>query len=531
MEAILTYLRETPIFALFIIIAIGFMVGKINIKGFSFDVAAVIFVALLFGHYGIVVSPVLQTMGLVLFIFTVGLQAGPGFFDSFKSRGRKYVVLAFLLVLVSLVTAVVLKYAFGLPADILAGILCGALTSTPGLSVAIESTGSPLASIGYGIAYPFGVIGVILFVKLLPKLLRLNLKEVHEASSTKEHDHSIRYLAFRVANAPVFGKKLSEIRLRDMTGATVSRVQHGKDVVPPTPDTVLEEGDIIRAVGTPEALESVKLLVGPVVESSLSLSHGYHVVGLLVTNKAIVNQTLSQVRMEYGSNLLVTRVRRSGIDMSPSPHFTFRFGDKVTVACHDSDLEKLKGIFGNNAKVLSDTDFFPIALGVVLGILLGNVHMSIGHSFSVSLGLTGGVLIAALVLSNLGKTGPILWTMTGAANNLLRQLGLLLFLAGVGTSAGTSLVRTLSEAGISLLVVGAIITLVPMVTTVLLNAWLFRVNIFELFGVLTGGMTSTPGLAACESMAFDETPSVVYATVYPIAMVALLLAVKIVAAL
>ena len=185
MEAILTYLRETPIFALFIIIAIGFMVGKINIKGFSFDVAAVIFVALLFGHYGIVVSPVLQTMGLVLFIFTVGLQAGPGFFDSFKSRGRKYVVLAFLLVLVSLVTAVVLKYAFGLPADILAGILCGALTSTPGLSVAIESTGSPLASIGYGIAYPFGVIGVILFVKLLPKLLRINLKEVHEASSTK----------------------------------------------------------------------------------------------------------------------------------------------------------------------------------------------------------------------------------------------------------------------------------------------------------------------------------------------------------
>ena len=167
----------------------------------------------------------------------------------------------------------------------------------------------------------------------------------------------------------------------------------------------------------------------------------------------------------------------------------------------------------------------------MLGILLGNVHMSVGHSFSVSLGLTGGVLIAALVLSNLGKTGPILWTMTGAANNLLRQLGLLLFLAGVGTSAGTSLVRTLSEAGISLLVVGAIITLVPMVTTVLLNAWLFRVNIFELFGVLTGGMTSTPGLAACESMAFDETPSVVYATVYPIAMVALLLAVKIVAAL
>jgi len=320
-----------------------------------------------------------------------------------------------------------------------------------------------------------------------------------------------------------------EIKVREMPGATISRVQHEGKAVVASRDTVLHQGDIVRAVGTVAALERIELLVGPQVDSPLTLSQGYQVVGLLVTNRKIANQTVTHVQAAYGGNLVITRIRRSGIDLSPSPSFTLRFGDKVTVACHESDLPRLKEMFGNNARALSDTDFLPVALGIVLGVLLGKVQVSLGPSFTVSLGLTGGVLMAAILLSSLGKTGPILWTMSSSANNLLRQLGLLFFLTGVGTSAGTSLVQTLKDSGLTLVLISLVITTVPMLLTLLVNALLFRINIFELLGVMAGGMTSTPGLAACESMAFDETPSVVYATVYPVALIALLLAVKIVA--
>ena len=501
MDTIVDFLRTYQVFSLFIIIALGYIAGRIKVWGFSLDVAAVIFVALLFGHLGIVMPPMLQSIGLVLFIFTVGLQAGPGFFASFKSKGRQYIILACVPVVLSLVVALAMKHLFHLEDNLFTGLYCGALSSTPGLSVAIDATnGAAITSIAYGITYPFGVLVVILIIKLIPKILRVNLKETYAKLQAHKEAVSVEHRAFRVENPKVFDKQLVEI-----------------------------QGDIVRAVGTVAALERIELLVGPQVDSPLTLSQGYQVVGLLVTNRKIANQTVTHVQAAYGGNLVITRVRRSGIDLSPSPGFTLRFGDKVTVACHASDLPRLKEMFGNNARALSDTDFLPVALGIVLGVLLGKVQVSLGPSFTVSLGLTGGVLMAAILLSSLGKTGPILWTMSSSANNLLRQLGLLFFLTGVGTSAGTSLVQTLKDSGITLVLISLVITTVPMLLTLLVNALLFKINVFELLGVMAGGMTSTPGLAACESMAFDETPSVVYATVYPVALIALLLAVKIVA--
>ena len=530
MDTIVDFLRTYQVFSLFIIIALGYIAGRIKVWGFSLDVAAVIFVALLFGHLGIVMPPMLQSIGLVLFIFTVGLQAGPGFFASFKSKGRQYIILACVPVVLSLVVALAMKHLFHLEDNLFTGLYCGALSSTPGLSVAIDATnGAAITSIAYGITYPFGVLVVILIIKLIPKILRVNLKETYAKLQAHKEAVSVEHRAFRVENPKVFDKQLVEIKVREMTGATISRVQHEGKAVVASRDTVLHQGDIVRAVGTVAALERIELLVGPQVDSPLTLIQGYQVVGLLVTNRKIANQTVTHVQAAYGGNLVITRVRRSGIDLSPSPGFTLRFGDKVTVACHESDLPRLKEMFGNNARALSDTDFLPVALGIVLGVLLGKVQVSLGPSFTVSLGLTGGVLMAAILLSSLGKTGPILWTMSSSANNLLRQLGLLFFLTGVGTSAGTSLVQTLKDSGITLVLISLVITTVPMLLTLLVNALLFKINVFELLGVMAGGMTSTPGLAACESMAFDETPSVVYATVYPVALIALLLAVKIVA--
>lgn len=533
MEAVIQFLRANEVFALFVIIAFGFVVGKLKVKGFSFDISAVIFVALLFGHYGIQVPKVVQTIGLVLFIFTVGIQAGPGFMDSFRQKGRRYVMLAFLLVVVAFLTSLAVWYLFEVPSDFLTGILCGALTSTPGLSVAIEATHSPLASIGYGVAYPLGVVGVIVFVKLLPKIMRVCQQAVYaQQAEGQEKEHpKLLNRTYLVTHAPVFGKSLQAIGLRTMTGATISRIKKGDDVITPTPETVLEEGDYLQAVGTEESLDKIALLVGQEVESLEKLNEEYSIETLLVTNKYVVNEQLRAVQAQAGQHIVFTRIRRTGIDFSATPSTVLKFGDKVTVSYRKSERDHIYKLLGNSRRALSDTDFFPIALGIVLGVLLGKVELVFGPSFHISLGLTGGVLIMAIILSNLGKTGPILWTMTRPANNLLRQLGLLFFLAGVGTKAGASLVETIASAGLQLVWVGALITFIPMLVTLLLNRVFFRLNLFELFGVLTGGMTSTPGLAACESMSYDESPSQVYATVYPVAMIALLVAVKVLAVL
>lgn len=533
MDEILLFLQESPTFSLFLIIALGFVLGNIKIKGFSFDVSAVIFVALFFGHYGIHVAPAVQSIGLVLFIFTVGIQAGPGFVDAFRKKGRKYVTFSALLVLSALLVSIGLMYAFDVKPDMIAGIISGALTSTPGLSVAIEATNSPDASIGYGVAYPFGVIGVILFVKLLPKMMRLDLDQAYKEfkSSSEEKVEEVVSRDFIVENDPLFGKSLREIDLRRMTGCTVSRIQKGQEVVTSTPDIRLESGDVVRAVGTLHDLEQFELVVGKQTTMQVPLKADFVIQTLLLTNKSLVNQPISKIQLQHGCNAVVTRIRRAGIDFTAQPSTPLKFGDKLTVGCRREDLERVAKVLGNNSRALSDTDFLPVALGITLGILVGKIVMSFGSALEVSLGITGGVLITALVLSNIGRTGPIVWTMSSAANNLLRQLGLLFFLAGVGTNAGQNLVDTITNSGVKLILVGAVITIVPLVVSLLLNKWVYKLSIFELLGVITGGMTSTPGLAACSSMSNDETPSMVYATVYPVAMVSLLIAIKILAAM
>jgi putative transport protein len=515
-------------FVLFLIILIGFIIGRIKVKGISLDVSAVIFVALVFGHFGLLVPIDFQYLGLVLFIFTIGIQAGPGFFSSFKKNGRQLAILASLLVASSSLLTFFVFYFFGIDKSLCIGLLTGALTSTPGLAAAIDTTGSPLASIGYGIGYPFGVIGVILFVSLLPRFLRVNVKEA-EADYKKEvlvGYPEVLKKNFLVENENVVGKSIGDLRIRFMTKAVVSRVMHENTAITPDRETILYKGDIIKAVGTKEALERVKLLIGTETEKEIPLSTRYDVRSMLVTNKEVVNKTLGQLNILNTYNATITRIRRSGIDISPSPSSKLQFGDKLIVACNKENMEQVSRIFGDDDKRLSDTDFFPIATGIILGILVGKLSINFG-SFSFSLGLTGGILLTALILGRTGKTGPIMWTMTGAANQLLRQFGLLFFLAAVGTSAGSSLVDTFQEYGLELFVYGIIITLLPMVLTTVIARYFLKMNLLTLLGTLTGSMTSTPGLAAVDSMTGTDAPAVAYATVYPIAMVLLIVFVQI----
>ena len=524
-------LLQSSYFALFLIIALGFILGRIQIKGLSLDVSAVIFIALLFGHYGVVIPKDLGNFGLVLFIFTIGIQAGPGFFDSFRSKGKTLILLTLLIVGSGCLTGVALKYAIGIDTPDLVGLIAGALTSTPGLAVAIDSTHSSAASIAYGIAYPFGVIGVILLIKLLPKLLRKDLAvEAKILESQRKGKHPpLRTATLRVTNAPIFGKTLAQLQLRAMTGAVVSRIKHGEKTVIPQAATVLQEGDLLKAVGNDQSLKQLALLIGETITNDLPFGSTQELQSLLVTNKNIINKTLGYLNLQRTFNCTVTRVRRSGIDLSPEPDLQLKFGDKLMVAGEKEDLKEVSQLFGNDEKKLSDTDFFPIATGIVLGVLVGKLNISFSDSFSFSPGLTGGILIVALVLSAIGKTGPIVWSMSGSANQLLRQIGLLLFLAEVGTSAGVNLVSTFQESGWTLFGVGMAITLIPMLVTALFGVLVFKIPVLDLLGTLAGGMTSTPGLAAADSMSDSSAPSIAYATVYPIAMVLLILFIQFIA--
>lgn len=526
-------LLQSSYFALFLIVALGFILGKINFRGISLDVSAVIFIALLFGHFGVVIPKELGNFGLVLFIFTIGIQAGPGFFGSFKSKGKVLILITLLIVGSACLTGIVLKYIFGIATDEIVGLIAGALTSTPGLAAAIDATKSSSASIAYGIAYPFGVIGVILFVKLLPKMLRVNLQaeEKRLENRQKEKYPSLQTGTFRITNRGIDGKSLMQLQVRTMTGAVISRIRHGETTELPSSESILHEGDLVKAVGNEAALEQLGLLLGERIAEDLPLAQSYELRLLLITNKEVIGKSLGNLNLQGNFNCTVTRIRRSGIDLSPSPELVLKFGDKLTVVGHQDSLTELAKLLGNDEKRLSDTDFFPIAMGIVLGVIFGKINISFSDSFSFSPGLTGGILIVALILSALGKTGPIIWSMSGSANQLLRQLGLLLFLAEVGTSAGTSLVATFQESGWTLFAVGFAITLIPMTIAVLVGYFICKISIFDLMGTITGGMTSTPGLAAADSMTDSDTPSVAYATVYPISMVFLIVFIQLIAIL
>ncbi len=522
-------LLSNSYFALFLIVALGFILGRIKIFGLSLDVSAVIFVALVFGHYGIVIPIDFQYLGLVLFIFTIGIQAGPGFFESFKKEGRQLAIFASILISIAALITVGIISIFHVDSNIAVGLLTGSLTSTPGLAAAIDYTGSPLASIGYGVGYPFGVIGVILFIRFLPKILGISLKKAEDDYQSKlgEEFPEVIRRNFVVENENVFGKSIGELRIRFMTKAVVSRVVHQGKAIIPTPDLVLHRGDLIKAVGTEDALHNVEILIGSVTEEEIPLDPKYDVRSVLVTNKEVVNKTIGQINLLHTYSATITRIRRSGINISPSPGSKLRFGDKLVIAGSKANLEMVTKIFGNDQKRLSDTDILPLALGIILGVLVGRISINLG-SFSFSTGLTGGVLIVALVLSRVGKTGPVLWTMTGAANQLVRQLGLILFLAAVGTGAGEKIVETFNQYGIELFLYGVAITIVPMLIAALASKWIFKMNILSLMGALSGSMTSTPGLAAADSMTDTNAHSIAYATVYPVAMVLLIVFVQII---
>lgn len=518
-------LLNSEFFILFLILIFGLIIGNISFKGFSLDISAVIFVAMFIGHLGYKVPDSVQALGLMLYIFTVGMQSGPGFFGAFLKFGRKFMLLC--LVLISSAFGVSLFFGefWNIKKEILVGIFNGALTSTPGLAAAIDASGSPDAAVGYGLTYPAGVILVILFLQILPKLMKVNLKkeEIRYEDNVRNEHPDIQVEHLRILNSGVDGKSLKEIDLRKLTGAVVSRVKHKDNVYTPTADTVLHINDLIKVTGTEDSIKKAEMLLGKKDEEIITFDSNFVVNWVLVTNKTVIGKTISKLDLSNLYGATITRVRRSSVDLRPLPNLHLRFGDKLLIAASEENIKAVNKLMGNDEKRLSETNFLPIALGILIGILIGSISLPIFGLFDFSLGITGGVLLSSLILSRLGKTGPIIWSMSGSANNLIRKLGLLLFLAAVGTNAGASIGDVIMSLGWKPIVAGVSITIIPMFIATIFGHFILKLNFITLLGVIAGGMTSTPGLASIDSKTSCDGAAVAYATVYPIALVLMII--------
>jgi putative transport protein len=458
-------------------------------------------------------------------MFSVGIQAGPGFFESFRKTGKVLIALAVLVITTGAGVTLLMAWIYDIDYRMAVGLFTGALTSTSGLAAAIESTRSPLSSIGFGIAYPFGVIGVILFARLSPRLYRVNIREEErkfEAELQSDHPPLISK-NFIVENPNIFGRTLGELDLRGLTHTNISRVVKGGDIVRAEAGTTLDKWDIVRAVGTGDNLNRLAYLIGRESQEEIPLRGKNTVRRFLVTNKEVISKSLQHLGLLQNYNATVTTIRRSGIDITPKATSKLRFGDKLTLTLPEDNIPRVGELLGDNRKKMDELNFLPIALGILLGILLGEITIPLFGSVQFKLGLTGGVLISALVLSKVGKTGSIVWNVSGTANMFLRKLGLIMFLSVVGTHAGEQLVETIQTNGIRYLVSGIVITLVPMVLTITLGYCLLKMNFLSLIGSLTGSMTSTPALSAVEPMTGTNAPQIAYATVYPFALVLLII--------
>ena len=534
-------LASQPAVLLFTVVGLGYFLGNFRIGGFRLGIAAVLFVGLAFGAADprFALPDVIWVLGLIVFVYTVGLQSGPIFFNLFRRQWLKVTTLGLAAPIVAAIVVMAAARLLEISTPVAAGLFCGGLTNTPALAAAVESlrtglAGSPIdptalrglldgPTIGYSIAYPFGVAGLIVVMQLATRILRVDLTAENRRASKESgvEGDDLEGGEFRVENPRIVGKSFGEALLTDLTGMAFTRLKRGSEVVLVTPEIVLEAGDVLVGIGSRGSVGKAQILIGPRVQESVeSLSPNIEYRDLLVLNRKVAGTPASSLADAIGHPVVVSRVRRGGVHITAHPSTVLEFGDQVRVVTHRDFVEKITQLVGNPMRDYSEADFLSFSLGLILGVLLGTVPIPMPGSQSISLGFAGGPLVVALVLGRLGRTGPIVWTMPPNANLTLRQLGILLFLAGVGSRAGGSFLQTFREQGASLLAVGAAATLLSALVTIVLAYRVFRYDLVSTFGLLSGIHTQPAALAWANSTTGSDTPNVTYAAVYPIALIA-----------
>jgi len=515
--------------------AAGSALGRIRVCGVSLGVGGVLFAGLLLGHFRLTVDPqvleFVREFGLILFVYTLGLQIGPGFFGSLRARGLVLNAFAAAIVLLGAAVAVAWITAgwVDLPAGV--GLLAGATTNTPSLAAAqqafkqvgIFEEAAVVQGLAYAVAYPFGIIGIILSIVLVRVVFRVNVPaEVAAAEAAHAPDRPKPATRnFEVRNANLVGRPLGRVPGLSASGVVVSRLLRGGKVEVARPDTPLHLGDILHAVGPEEALDELRVVVGAEAGVDLKTLPG-DVTNrrLIVTRSEVFGQQLAEVRALREHNVVVTRVTRGGIEFTPIPGIRLQFGDVLMVVGEPPQIDLVAATLGNSNKALNSPQPIPFFLGIALGVLVGAIPLAVpGLPAAVTLGLAGGPLVVAILLSRVANTGPLVWYLPTNANHMLREVGITLFLAAVGLKSGEKVVEILLGAqGLQWLLFGAVITAVPLLIVGLIARWWKKLNYAELSGLLAGSMTDPPALAFAQQTTGSDAPAVAYATVYPLVM-------------
>ncbi|OIJ13586.1 YidE/YbjL duplication [Anaerobacillus alkalilacustris] len=513
-------LLSEPLILIFFVLFIGSFIGQVEYKGINLGASGVLLFGMVLGHYGYQIPAVVQNLGLSLFIVAVGLQAGPRFFRMIKSSGLVFGILGFLIIVIACLTTILVGKLFNLSAPLTIGLMTGALTSTPGLAAALEATNDPIVSVGYGIAYPFGVIAVVLFVQLFPKVLKVDLrKDLHKTLSPVKHKSSLKKMAIAIEKNNIHKKTLKELQSMIKSNAVISRVIRGDRNFLGRNDTVLLKGDEIIAVGYPEDLSKLEVAVGSEVTSNVNFRENLKMHRVVVDCQEMIGKNLREIKLREKYSVTVTRLERGGYEFNPSSKWRFERGDVLSVVCSPERIKAVQELFGAKQHQEVNVHIFSISIILLIGILVGMIPIHLPGLGTMTLGVAGGPLLVAIIIGHFGKLGPIKARFYQPSNRVIRDIGLVLFLAGAGTTAGQGLVEVIEKEGFVLIIGGAIITIVPLITAFIIAKKLFHLSIIHSLGAICGGMTSTPGLGACNNLIDTEDPAIAYAAAYPIALI------------
>lgn len=522
--------------ALGAVIAAGLALGHVRIFGVSLGVAGVLFSGLLAAHLGLKVNPAVleftRELGLVFFVFTIGLQLGPGFFASLRRQGLALNLMAAAVVLLGAGLVLLLPRLAGIPLPAAVGIFSGATTNTPSLAAAGQAlrqmSGTSeamlkLPDVAYAVTYPFGILGTILAMLAIRRLFRVDLESEKRAlrADRAAEQRPIETLALRVTNPNLAGVPIARIPALRESEVVVSRLSREGTVRVATPDTRLALRDELLLVGSPAGLESLRVVIGETSSADLRSAPGnVDVRRVLVTSRTALGKSVDELDLgrRYGVN--VTRIARGDQQFTPTSSLRLQFADTVTLVGPEAQLAPAEALLGNSPKELNQPNLVAVFVGILLGVMLGTMPLFVpGLPAPVKLGLAGGPLIVAILLGRLGHWGPLVWYMPPNANYMLREIGIALFLAAVGLKSGDSFWPLISEGdGLRWMLAGAVVTVVPLLLVALAARAIWKLNYVRLCGLLAGSMTDPPALAFASTLAGSEDVAIAYVTVYPLTM-------------
>jgi putative transport protein len=516
---------------------LGLWIGNWRIYGVGLGIGGVLFGGILVGHfsklYGLTIDlhtlDFIREFGLILFVYTIGIQVGPGFFSSLRKSGLKLNAFAALLVVLGCVVAVILHKVLNIPLPVILGTYSGAVTNTPSLGAGqlmLMGLGvdANVMTLSYAMAYPFGICGILFSMWVIRLIFRINVESesrLYQQQSGVGHGN-LQTMNVEVRNSNLNGLTLQEIPDLEEGEVVCSRLKRGDELMVPKPDTVVQMGDLLHLVGDKKSLRKVRLVIGEEVAASLSTQGtDMRVERVVVTNEKVLGKTLGSLDLKSKFDVVVSRLNRAGIELVPGSGSSLQFGDILNLVGRSESIESVAGLVGNAQNKLQQVQMLPVFLGIGLGVIVGSIPFYIpGFSAALTLGLAGGPLLVALVLSRIGSIGKLYWFMPPSANLALRELGIVLFLSVVGLKSGGGFVSTLIHGdGLLWMGCGAVITLVPLLIVGFLARVFGHINYLSICGLLAGSMTDPPALAFANAIhPTSDAAALSYATVYPMVM-------------